>query len=167
MIEEEPTKLTEAPSEREEVKQEKPNSKTTKTAEVKKESSTKQKTIQSKERTTNATSQPRLVKLDKIMDKVDKDIKDISKNLQIKNIIKLDAMASDQASLDLYNVPFYKSEDIYLDQLQIQDLRQVYENTTLSSYISTDPIAIVNEKLNQINLKKQQILIELEQLKNG
>ena len=167
MIEEEPTKLTEAPSEREEVKQEKPNSKTTKTAEVKKESSTKQKTIQSKERTTNATSQPRLVKLDKIMDKVDKDIKDISKNLQIKNIIKLDAMASDQASLDLYNVPFYKSEDIYLDQLQIQDLRQVYENTTLSSYISTDPIVIVNEKLNQINLKKQQILIELEQLKNG
>ena len=167
MIEEEPTKLTEAPSEREEVKQEKPNSKTTKTAEVKKESSTKQKTIQSKERTTNATSQPRFVKLDKIMDKVDKDIKDISKNLQIKNIIKLDAMASDQASLDLYNVPFYKSEDIYLDQLQIQDLRQVYKNTTLSSYISTDPIAIVNEKLNQINLKKQQILIELEQLKNG
>ena len=167
MIEEEPTKLTEAPSEREEVKQEKPNSKTTKTAEVKKESSTKQKTIQSKERTTNATSQPRLVKLDKIMDKVDKDIKDISKNLQIKNIIKLDAMASDQASLDLYNVPFYKSEDIYLDQLQIQDLRQVYADTTLSKYISTDPIAIVNEKLNQINFKKQQILIELEQLKNG
>ena len=167
MIEEEPTKLTEAPSEREEVKQEKPNSKTTKTAEVKKESSTKQKTIQSKERTANATSQPRLVKLDKIMDKVDKDIKDISKNLQIKNIIKLDAMASDQASLDLYNVPFYKSEDIYLDQLQIQDLRQVYADTTLSNYISTDPIAIVNEKLNQINFKKQQILIELEQLKNG
>jgi len=54
-----------------------------------------------------------------------------------------------------------------LDQLQIQDLRQVYANTTLSSYVSTDPIAIVNEKLNQINLKKKQILIELEQLKNG
>ena len=101
------------------------------------------------------------------MDKVDKDIKDISKNLQIKNIIKLGAMTSDQASLDLYNVPFYKSEDIYLDQLQIQDLRQVYADTTLSNYISTDPIAIVNEKLNQINFKKQQILIELEQLKNG
>ena len=101
------------------------------------------------------------------MDKVDKDIKDISKNLQIKNIIKLDAMASDQASLDVYDIPFYKSEDIYLDQLQIQDLRQLYENATLAKYTSTDPIAIVNEKLNQINLKKQQILIELEQLKNG
>ncbi len=101
------------------------------------------------------------------MDKVDKDIKDISKNLQIKNIIKLDAMASDQVSLDVYDIPFYKSENIYLDQLQIQDLRQLYVNTTLSSYTSTDPIAIVNEKLNQINIKKQKILIELEQLKNG
>ena len=101
------------------------------------------------------------------MDKIDKDIKDISKNLQIKNIIKLDAMASDQVSLDVYDIPFYKSENIYLDQLEIQDLRQLYVNTTLSSYTSTDPIAIVNEKLNQINIKKQKILIELEQLKNG
>ena len=159
VVEEAPTKMAEAPNEKEEIKEEKPNSETTKTAEVKNENNTKQKNIQSKEAIKG--------NLVKIMDKVDKDIKDISKNLQIKNIIKLDAMASDQASLDLYNVPFYKSKDIYLDQLQIQDLRQVYENTTLSSYISTDPIAIVNEKLNQINLKKQQILIELEQLKNG
>ena len=159
VVEEAPTKMAEAPNEKEEIKEEKSNSETTKTAEVKNENNTKQKNIQSKEAIKG--------NLVKIMDKVDKDIKDISKNLQIKNIIKLDAMASDQASLDLYNVPFYKSEDIYLDQLEIQDLRQVYENTTLSSYISTDPIAIVNEKLNQINLKKQQILIELEQLKNG
>ena len=163
VIEEAPTKLTEKSNE----KEKEPNSKTTKTTEVKNENNTKQKTVQSKERTTNATSQPRLVKLEKIMDKVDKDIKDISKNLQIKNIIKLDAMASDQASLDIYDVPFYKSENIYLDQLQIQDLRQIYENTTLANYTSTDPIAIVNKKLNQINIKKNQILIELEQLKNG
>ena len=158
-----PTKLTKESNE----KEEESNSKTAKTTEVKNKNNTKQKTVQSKERTTNATSQPRLVKLEKIMDKVDKDIKDISKNLQIKNIIKLDAMASDQASLDLYNVPFYKSKDIYLDQIQIQDLRQLYEDRTLATYTSTDPIAIVNEKLNQINLKKKQILIELEQLKNG
>ncbi len=155
VIEEEPTKMAQEPNE----KEEEPNSETTKTAEVKNESNAKQKNIQSKE-----TIKANLVK---IMDKVDKDIKDISKNLQIKNIIKLDAMASDQASLDLYDIPFYKSKDIYLDQIQIQDLRQLYEDRTLASYTSTDPIAIVNEKLNQINLKKKQILIELEQLKNG
>jgi len=155
IVEEKPTQMAEEPSE----KEEESNSKTTETAKVKNENNTKQKNIQSKETIKN--------NLVKIMDKVDKDIKDISKNLQIKNIIKLDAMASDQVSLDVYDIPFYKSENIYLDQLEIQDLRQLYVNTTLSSYTSTDPIAIVNEKLNQINIKKQKILIELEQLKNG
>ena len=155
IIEEEPTRMAEEPNE----KEEEPNSETTKAAEVKNENNTKQKNIQSKE-----TIKTNLVK---IMDKIDKDIKDISKNLQIKNIIKLDAMASDQVSLDLYDVPFYKSKDIYLDQLQIQDLRQLYEKTTLASYISNDPVAIVQEKLRQIDIKKKKILIELEQLKNG
>ena len=158
---EKPTKIVKATNEekKQKVKEKKSIGKTTKTAKVKNASNTKQKNIQSKE-----TIKANLVK---IMDKIDKDIKDISKNLQIKNIIKLDVMASDQASLDLYDVPFYKSKDIYLDQMQIQDLRQIYDEKTLASYTSTDPIAIVNEKLNQINLKKKQILIELEQLKNG
>ena len=158
---EKPTKIAKATNEekKEKVKEKEPTSKTTKTAKVKNENNTKQKNIQSKE-----AIKANLVK---IMDKVDKDIKDISKNLQIKNIIKLDVMASDQASLDLYDVPFYKSKDIYLDQMQIQDLRQIYGQTNLAKYTSTDPIAMVNEKLNQINIKKKKILIELEQLKNG
>ena len=159
VVEEEPKETVTESNEKEEVKEEKPTSKTTKTAKVKNANNTKQKSIQSKE-----TIKANLVK---IMDKVDKDIKDISKNLQIKNIIKLDAMASDQASLDLYDVPFYKSKDIYLDQMQIQDLRQIYEQTTLVKYTATDPINIVNEKLNKINIKKKRLLIELEQLKNG
>jgi hypothetical protein len=158
---EKPTKIAKAPNEekKQKVKEKKLTSKTTKTAKIKNASNTKQKNIQSKE-----TIKANLVK---IMDKVDKDIKDISKNLQIKNIIKLDVMASDQASLDIYNVPFYKSENIYLDQLQIQDLRQLYTKTTLASYTSTDPITLVREKLNKISIKKNKILIELEQLKNG
>jgi hypothetical protein len=157
--EEEPTKLAEESNEKEEVKEEKSTSETTKTANVKNENNKKQKNIQPKETIKN--------NLVKIMDKVDKDIKDISKNLQIKNIIKLDAMTSDQASLDLYDIPFYKSKDIYLDQIQIQDLRQIYDQTTLVKYTATDPITIVNEKLNKINIKKKKLLIELEQLKNG
>ena len=67
------------------------------------------------------------------MDKVDSDVKDIAKNLQIKNIIKLDAMTSEQASLDLYrNTIFYKPKDIYLDQLNIFDPRQLYPNVSLA-----------------------------------
>ena len=166
-MEEEPTKMAEKSNE-EEIKEEKPTSETPKKSTVSSKKITKQKKIQSRtNKTANVKSQSRLVNLEKVMDKVDKDIKDISKNLQIKNIIKLGAMTSEQASLDLYNVPFYKSEDIYLDQLQIQDLRQVYADNNLNRYISNDPVVIMQDKLNKINIKKQRILIELEQLKNG
>ena len=167
-IKEEPEQLAEKPNEREEIKKEKPPSENTKKSNVQAKKITKQNKVQSKtNKTTNVKSQSRLINLEKVMDKVDKDIKDISKNLQIKNIIKLDAMTNDQASLDIYNVPFYKSENIYLDQLQIQDLRQVYADNNLNNYIKDDPIIIIKEKLNKIRIKKQKILIELEQLKNG
>jgi len=166
-MEEEPTKMAEKSNE-EEIKEEKPTSETPKKSAVSSKKITKQKKIQSgTNKTADVKSQSRLVNLEKIMDKVDKDIKDISKNLQIKNIIKLGAMTSDQASLDVYNVPFYKSEDIYLDQLEIQDLRQVYTNTNLNNYIVNDPVVIMQDKLNKIDIKKRRILIELEQLKNG
>jgi len=155
VIEEKPTKMAEEPNE----KEEEPNSETTETAEVKNENNTKQKNIQSKE-----TTKTNLVK---IMDKVDKDIKDISKNLQIKNIIKLDAMTSEQASLDSYDIPFYKSENIYMDQIQIQDMRQLYTDVSLNNYIANDPVVIMENKLRDIETKKQLLIIELEQLKNG
>jgi len=155
IIEEKPTQMAEEPNE----KEEESNSKTTETAKVKNENNTKQKNIQSKE-----TTKTNLVK---IMDKVDKDIKDISKNLQIKNIIKLDAMTSDQASLDSYDIPFYKSENIYMDQIQIQDMRQLYTEVSLNNYISNDPVVIMENKLRDIETKKQLLIIELEALKNG
>ena len=168
-VEEEPKQIAQKPNEEKEtIKEEKPTSETSKKSAVPTKKITKQKKVQSKgNKTTNVKSQSRLVNLEKVMDKVDKDIKDISKNLQIKNIIKIGAMTNDQASLDIYNVPFYKSEDIYLDQLQMQDLRQVYADTTLNNYIANDPVVIMQDKLNKINIEKQRILIELEQLKNG
>ena len=167
IIEEEPQQIAQKPNEEEEIKEEEPTSETANKSPVSTKKITKQKKVQSKTKTTNVESQSKFVGLEKAMDKVDKDIKDISKNLQIKNIIKLDAMASEQASLDLYNVPFYKSEDIYLDQMQIQDLRQLYADNNLDPYVVDDPMFVIQEKLNKINIKKQQILIELEQLKNG
>ena len=167
IIEKEPQQIAQKPNEEEEIKEEEPTSETANKSPVSAKKITKQKKVQSKTKTANVESQSKFVGLEKAMDKVDKDIKDISKNLQIKNIIKLDAMASEQASLDLYNVPFYKSEDIYLDQMQIQDLRQLYADNNLDSYVVDDPMFVIQEKLNKINIKKQQILIELEQLKNG
>jgi hypothetical protein len=162
VVEEEPTEMVEVDNEeeKEEIKEEKSDSETPEKSSVQSKKLAKQKKIQQKKA---------IVKnLDKIMDKVDKDIKDIAKNLAIKNIIKLDAMASEQASLDLYaNMVFYKPEDIYLDQLNIFDFRQIYPNTNLASYTQNDRMEIKARKLNELNIKKQKLLYELEMLKNG
>ena len=106
--------------------------------------------------------------IDRIMDKIDRDIKDLSKNLNIKNLIKLEAMASEQVSLVAYNnVEFYKPKDIYLDQLNMFDPRKIYSNVTLASYTKNDTLEIKTKKLNEIHYKKQKILMELQELKNG
>jgi len=161
-VEEEPTEMVEATNEeeKEEIKEEKSDSETPEKSAVQSKKLAKQKKIRQKKA---------IVKnLAKIMDKVDKDIKDVAKNLAIKNIIKMEAMTSQQASLDMYqNTVFYKPKDIYLDQLNIFDFRQLYPNTSLASYIQNDKIEIKARKLQEINIKKQRLLMELEMLKNG
>tara|TARA_Y100001963_G_scaffold9755_1_gene12452 strand:+ start:419 stop:2206 length:1788 start_codon:yes stop_codon:yes gene_type:complete len=118
----------------------------------------KQKKVQSKK-----TQKP---KLDRVMAKIDAKVKNPVKNLQLKNLIKMDAMTNEQASLASYNVPFYKEKDIYLNQLNIFDNRQIYPNTSLASYIKTDKVAIKQETLYKLRLKKQRVIKELEMLKN-
>jgi hypothetical protein len=184
MIEEEPKEMASAPAEeREEVIEEstteeeskemaQPNNESKEKIKEKKSTSkvAKKSTVQSKKLTKQKNIlQKKTIreKLVKVIDKVDKDIKDISKNLQIKNIIKLDAMTSEQASLDSYDVPFYKSKNIYIDQIQIQDMRELYTDVSLNKYIANDPVVIMENKLRDIESKKRLLIIELEQLKNG
>jgi hypothetical protein len=134
-------------------------SKATTTSVVSKQDNTKQKKVQSKE-----TVKP---KLEKVMAKVDEKIKNPLKNLQLKNLIKMDAMVSDQLSLDSYNVAFYAPKDIYLDQLNVIDNRLIYANVSLATYVDNDKMIIKARKLGEINSRKQKLLIELETLKNG
>jgi outer membrane biosynthesis protein TonB len=178
MVEEEPKTMAAAPKEKEkeeiveekqeevieesneeEVKEEKPTSETPTKSAVQTKKIAKQKAIQQKKA---------IVKnLARVMEKVDKDIKNISKNLQIKNIIKMEAMTTDQVSLDSYNVAFYAPKDIYLDQLNLIDNRLIYADKSLATYIQNDKMEIKARKLMEINSRKQQLLIELEVLKNG
>jgi len=162
-VEEESTEMVEAEDEEtfeEETQEEEPTSETATTSAVQAKKLAKQKKIQQKKAIAK--------NLDRIMDKVDKDIKDIAKNLAIKNIIKMEAMTSQQASLDMYqNAVFYKPKDIYLDQLNIFDLREIYANVSLASYVNNDKMVIKARKLGVLNLKKQRLLKELEMLKNG
>ena len=161
-IEEESTEMVEAEDEEteEEAQEEESASETATASAVSSEKAAEQKKIQQEKAI--------VANIERVMDKVDRDVKDIAKNLAIKNIIKLNAMASEQASLKLYkNAVFYKPEDIYLRQLNIFDPRQLYPNTSLASYTQNDKIEIKAKKLQDINIKKQRLLIELKELKNA
>ena len=160
-VQEKPS-VVEEKNERQESKEpeeKKSASETATTSVVSKQNNTKQKKIQSKE-----TVKP---KLEKVMAKIDEKIKNPVKNLQLKNLIKIDAMTDQQVSLDVYNVAFYAPKDIYLDQLNMVDNRLIYANKSLATYIQNDKMEIKARKLMEINSRKQQLLIELEVLKNG
>ena len=163
--EEEPVEMiTEAVTEEEkqqpeEVNEEKEesNSETTETANAQEESGEKQKEVQSKKTKT--------VQLDDVLNKIDEKIKDIDKNLQLKNLVKLKVMSSSNL-LEAYNIPFYEPKIIYEDQLNIEDNRVIYTKD-LVEYKQADPIFIQKEQLNTILQERKNLISEIEALQNG
>ena len=146
----------------EETKQEAKEVKKEAKKEIKKETVKEEKTETKKENT-------KVAKLEASMDKVDAVVKDAAKNLEVKSIIKLDAMQNDSdINLAAYNnQEFYKSKDIYLNQVVMFDNRAIYDNISLASYTNNDPINIKDNILRKINNQKQKLLNEIEVLKNG
>ena len=148
-------------------------SKTTTTEVVKNNS--KQKVVKngSKEKTVKNSSKQEIKqktvksKLALTMDKIDAKVKNPVKNLQLKNLVKIDAMTEAQGSLASYNIVFYAPKDIYLDQINITDNRLIYNGVQLVSYINNDTIGIKERTLNELNINKQRILLELKELQNG
>jgi len=155
----EQSKEEETPSateEKTEATEEKSTSEKSTTETVSTKSNTKQKKVQSK----------KAINVDKVMAQVDKQIKDAAKNLEVKSIVKLQAMKG-EVSLDTYaNQKFYIPKDIYLGNNLI-DNRKIYNNVSLASYIANDPVNIKENKLQDININKQRLLLEIEALKNG
>ena len=144
-----------ATEEKAEATEEKSTSEKPTTETVSAKSNTKQKKVQSK----------KAINVDKVMAQVDKQIKDAAKNLEVKSIVKLQAMKG-EVSLDTYaNQKFYIPKDIYLGNNLI-DNRKIY-NVSLASYIANDPINIKENKLQDININKQRLLLEIQALKNG
>jgi len=144
----------------EETKEEESTSTTTTASTVSSKKSIKQKKVQSKKNVNK--------KLEKIMTKIDKKVKDSAKNLQLKNIIKMDVMIGEQLSLAMYeNVEFYKPKTMYLDQIDMRDDRLIYADVSLGNYIKSDIIGIKKRQLEMLDNTKQRLLMELEELKRG
>jgi len=105
--------------------------------------------------------------LAKALDKVDTQVKDITKNLETKSILKVAAIQNTNLSLDGYKQTiFYKPKNIYTGQI-FKDNRLIYNNVSLTTYVNKDPINIKNQILQNINIQKQRLLIEIRELKNG
>ena len=139
-----------------------------KSEETKKEVATEEPKEKIKTKIASTKTNKKKLKIHEVMANVDAQVKDISKNLIIKNIIKLDAMQENQASLLVYNnAEFYKSKDIYLQQLDIFDNRDIYVTVNLTKYIDNDIMQVKIKKLNDIQYKKRMLLLELQELKNG
>jgi hypothetical protein len=143
--------------EQEQNEEEEPDSETTETADAPEEDSGEQKEVQQKETKT--------VGLTEVLDKIDEKIKDIDKNLQLKNLVKLKVMASNNL-LDAYNIPFYEPKIIYEDQINIQDDRIIYTQD-LVQYKQNDPITQKKQRLNDILQRRQNLIKELQILQNG
>ena len=140
--------------------------------ELKEESSGEEPTQTAESETTGDTKQEKEIRqakvhsaLVKTLDKIDENIKEVDKNLQAKNFVKINAMI-DNSILLTYNVPFYKEKKIYEDQLDIYDDRLLYTKT-LGEYQQNDPIFIQQNEIDSIRLQKQKLLQEIKVLENG
>ena len=163
--EEEPIEMiTEAVTEEEneqpeEVNEEKEesNSEATETANAQEENNEKQKEVRSEK--------TRTVELTDVLNKIDEKIKNIDKNLQLKNLVKLKIMSSGNL-LEAYNIPFYEPKIIYEDQVNIEDNRIIYTQD-LVEYKQSDPIFIKKQQLNNVLQRRQNLINELQVLQNG
>ena len=135
---EEPKEVAQKETKEEIKKEEKTDVSKEEKAPVKQEA--KQETLQAeKEIKTETKTKVLTAKLDS----VDVNVKDVSKNLELKNLIKLDAMLKDEMSLDTYtSVAFYKPLNIYSNQDLMKDTRLLYSDNTLDVYIQNDPVVV-------------------------
>ena len=152
-------------------REEKTNEKEEKQKEQKSEKQTEEKQEKKQEKkivsTKTKTKNTKVSKLDAAMDKVDAVVKDTAKNLEVKNIILLDAMSGENSLNAYLNQAFYKTKDIYLNQNFIIDNRKIYNEVSLVSYMENDPLFIKNKILQDINYQKQRLILKLKELKNG
>jgi len=143
--------------EQKENEQEESNSETTETADATEESGSEQEEVQQKETKTAG--------LETILEKIDEQVKQIDKNLALKNLVKIKVMSSGNL-LEAYNIPFYEPRIIYEDQIDIKDNRIIYD-VDLVEYKQKDPIFIQKQKLNSILQERQNLINELQVLQNG
>ena len=100
------------------------------------------------------------------INKIDGKVISLNKIMELKSINILKAM-TDNTMINAYSLPFYKSKKLYENQLSIADTKLLYTNNSLGVYISKDPVVQYQNALIDIRSEKQQLLNEIQVLRNG
>ena len=129
------------------------------------ESTNAEESDNQEQKETVRSEKTKTVRLETVLEKIETEVKALDKNLQLTSLVKLSVMAGENP-LDAYNIPFYEPRIIYEDQLNIQDNRVIYTQD-LSQYKQNDPIFIQKQQLNRVLQERQNLINELEVLKNG
>jgi len=163
----------------ESTEEEEPSSESTDESEVQPEDSEEQDTVQSEGRDKVDSDDRIATDVAKLETKLKQNLKKVAKQIaqatkeSTQNLTKEDIFFKNN-NLNAYTkTKFYKSKDIYTDtnldffnqiNLGIYD-KEIYIGVTLTSYTFNDVVEVYNRKIQQISIKKRQILAELEALK--
>ena len=115
----------------------------------------------------------------KIENKLKQNLKKVAKQIaqatkqSTQNLSKEDLFFNNNNLNAYLKTDFYKSKDIYTDtnsdffnQIDLGVYsKDIYTTISLNSYVSNDPVEVHNKKIQEINIKKRQLLAELEALK--
>jgi len=164
--------------EEESIQEEESDSTGTEESEVQTAESEEQEDVQSEDREVD-TEDRVTTDVAKVESKLKQKLKAIAKQIAkttkqtTQNLTKEDLFFKSN-TLDAYNkVQFYKSKEIYTDQnldlFNQIDLgvysKDIYTTVTLASYVNNDPVEVHKRKLQDIQARKNKILMELEVLK--
>ena len=115
------------------------------------------------------------VKVQKVLDKVLSKLKRVDQKLQAIQMVTSQGITAGEADLSGYiNKRIYTKQVAlkgvpnpdFFQNLNILEQQQIYKDANLAAYVSNDPIAVKQKLLQEINVDKQRLLLELRALKN-
>ena len=115
------------------------------------------------------------LKVQKVLDKVLAKLKRVDQKLQAIQMVTSQGITSGEADLSGYiNKRIYTNQVAlngvpnpdFFQNLNILEQQQIYEDANLAAYVSNDPIAVKQTLLQEINVDKQRLLLEIRKLKN-
>ncbi len=114
-------------------------------------------------------------KVQRVLDKVLSKLKRVDQKLQAIQMVTSQGITAGEADLSGYiNKRIYTKQVAlngvpnpdFFQNLNILEQQQIYKDANLAAYVSNDPIAVKQQLLEEINVDKQRLLLELKALKN-